>query len=332
MNKDIHQRQITWSAVSSIVVLHLLLVTYMHFGQLLPANPEASDSTTAAQAERPEEVTICQLKSGPGKYNRKLVKVTAFLSHGFEDSVIFDPSCESRFGIWYEYGGTNVTGTMYCCGVTAARTRPEQVKVEGISIPLSTDQNFQTMDRLLHSTSDTIVHGTVTGRFFSGSKATAADGREWWSGYGHMGCCSLLMIQQVNNVDPHDRKDLDYRASADQPNMVDDGCGYQYLMELDPWESIIAAQKEADAGKSTLAFEDPERVATEKLANLLKKKPSSVRMVLKHKAQGRMIFEWKVRRERATYMVVVSRPYQLSFHAKTGQVAWVPIAAYRSSC
>jgi hypothetical protein len=35
---------------------------------------------------------------------------------------------------------------------------------------------------------------------------------------------------------------------------------------------------------------------------------------------------------RATYMVVVSRPYELSFYAKANRVAWVAIAAYRSSC
>jgi hypothetical protein len=31
-------------------------------------------------------------------------------------------------------------------------------------------------------------------------------------------------------------------------------------------------------------------------------------------------------------MVVVSRTYELSFYAKANRVAWVAIAAYRSSC
>lgn len=63
------------------------------------SNPQSDD--------KPEPVTVCQLSQDPGKYNQKAVQVTGFFSHGFEDSGLFDPSCESRFNIWYEYGGTN---------------------------------------------------------------------------------------------------------------------------------------------------------------------------------------------------------------------------------
>jgi hypothetical protein len=37
---------------------------------------------------------------------------------------------------------------------------------------------------------------TLVGRFFAGQRQAVA-GKVMWAGYGHMGCCSLLVIQQV---------------------------------------------------------------------------------------------------------------------------------------
>ena len=60
------------------------------------------------------------------------------------------------------------------------------------------------------------MHATLVGRFFSGllikyPKAT------FCGGYGHMGCCTLLAIQEVKSVDAQNRDDLDYGAASDQP-------------------------------------------------------------------------------------------------------------------
>jgi len=283
--------------------------------------------------ETPAEVSVCQLAADPAKYNHKLVKLTGFFSHGFEDSSVYDPACDSRFNIWFEYGGKNVTGTMYCCGVTAARERPEMIEVENISIPLLVNDQFKTFDNLLHSSGDSIVHATVIGRFFSGEKTKVANGNERWMGYGHMGMSSLLMIQEVSNTDPRDRKDLDYRASPDQPSLDSRGCtGYRILSDSD-FESLLEMQRQADAGARAWVFEDSKRVAVEALANLTKR-PIEVLTTLKmvRQTQGRLIYEWRPKGEKKIYMIVVSRPYELSFYAKSNLVAWVPIAAYESTC
>jgi len=45
--------------------------------------------------------------------------------------------------------------------------------------------------------------------------------------------------------------------------------------------------------------------------------------------QGRISFEWQPQGTEAKYMLVVSRPYWLSFYShKEGKVAWVLAAAY----
>jgi len=169
--------------------------------------------------EEPIKVNVCQLKDDPAAYNHKLVQVTGFISHGFEDFTLFDPTCPPWPGIWLEYGGTAASGTMYCCGVTVARNRPKQLVVENIPISLVDDKRFREFDKLIQRRPDSVVHATLVGRFFSGERThdpvTVSLG-----GYGHMGCCSLLAIQQVISVDHQDRDDLDYGAFPDQPDIT----------------------------------------------------------------------------------------------------------------
>jgi hypothetical protein len=103
----------------------------------------------AGRAEEPERVSTCQATKDPEAYNHKLVEVTAFVSHGFENFMLFDPACPPSSQIWLEYGGSGSSCTMYCCGVTADRTRPGSIKVEGIPRPLVNDKQFQEFERLI---------------------------------------------------------------------------------------------------------------------------------------------------------------------------------------
>jgi len=325
-DKERGRRQLAASAVASALILLLTVVgsyTYifiLHRGK-----------TQEKIATEPEEVTICQLQKDPGKYNQKLVKLTAFFSLGFEDSGVYDLQCDSRFGIWYDFGGTSSTGTMYCCGVVPSRTRPEQVSIENISIPLIADENFQTLDRLLRVQG--LVRANVIGRFFSGEKSTAPNGRDFWAGYGHLGCCSLFMIQQVVNVEDHDRRDLDYGSSSDESDISKSCNSYDILADTFQNPSLLEAQRAADSNDQSWMFADPRRVAMEGLAKLIKRDPASIQgLTLKRQARGRITFNWKPKNERALYTVVVSHPYELSFYAKTSRVVWVLREAYRSPC
>ena len=323
-NNDRCQRQLAASAVASGLILLLVVVSSYAYIFIMRQRASVQDKTNA----EPEEPSICQLLADPGKYNQKIVKVTGFFSLGFEESSLYDLQCDSRFSIWYDFGGKNSTGTMYCCGVVPARTRPEQIIVENIPIPLVVDQNFQTFDQLVRQMG--IVRANVIGRFFSGEKSTAPNGREWWGGYGHLGCCPLFMIQQVVSVDGQDRKDLDYGSSVDESDISERCSSYDILGDFS--KSLLEAQKRADSDQSWM-FEDPKRVAIEGISKLTSQDPASIAgLKLKRQTQGRMTFEWKAKNEKATYTIVVSRPYELSFYAKTSRVAWVLREAYRSSC
>src|SRR5262249_49124488 len=141
-------------------------------------------------------------------------------------------------------------------------------------------------------------------------------------------------IQVVKSVDAQTRDDLDYGASADQPDIDKTGCGYRDLTPIQPTTDLIKAQQEADLGQLGWVFDNPRRVAVDALAKLAHvEERSLVELKETRQAQGRHVYEWKVAGKRETYMVVVSRPYLLSFYARDpNRVAWVVAAAYLSSC
>ena len=161
--------------------------------------------TSAAQkvAEKAETVALCQLVENPAAYNKKLIEVTGVVSHGFEDFTLSAPQCGAPLGIWLEYGGLIGSGTVYCCGGVNVRKRQSPVAVEGIIVPLVQDATFKQFDDIIQQRKVVTLHATLVGRFFSGIPQESPAGK-FWGGYGHLGCCSLLVIQQVLTVTPTD--------------------------------------------------------------------------------------------------------------------------------
>jgi hypothetical protein len=291
------------------------------------------------RCEEPLKVTVCQIQKDPPAFNHKLVEVESFVSHDFEDFTVFDPSCRTWPAIWLEYGGNSKSDTMYCCGPTSGKDRPQELTVENIPIPLIDNDEFRQFDKEIQppfrsGKFGSIVHVTLVGRFFAGRKEQFGKGDPYWGGYGHMGCCSLLAIEEVRSVDPQSRNDLDYGASFDQPDMNKTGCGFDYLTPIEPGSAALDAQQQADRGRTSGAFEDPESVASRFLKIKLGLDPAiPLKLQERRKADGRIVYEWKWVRHPGSYMVVVSRPSWLSIYATNpNRVAWVVTAAYASSC
>ena len=300
---------------------------------LLAISLAACGLAMPAFCENAERVSVCQLKNDPAAFNHHLVEVTAFVSHDFEDFSVFDPDCQSRFDIWLEYGGIADSNTMYCCpGRSPSSTRPKPLVVEDVPVPLVDNEKFRELEQVIQPPFRSGKHGSIAravlvGRFFAGRKDRLRGDR--WSGYGHMGCCSLLAIQEVLSVDPQNRDDLDYGATSDQPD-IGGKCGARDLIALDPFKEIIEVQHHADSGERSWVFGDPERVASDELATLLKLSPDSIKkMKTLRTGQGRLVYQWKPNGQEKWYLVVVSRPYWLSFYSRdANKVAWVVVAAY----
>jgi len=280
--------------------------------------------------EEPQKVTVCQIQKDPAAFNHKLIEVEGFVSSDFEDFTLFDPSCRSRPAIWLEYGGKSDSGTMFCCGTTPNGHHPQDLVVEGISIPLVENDAFKQFDKEVRApyrsgNYGSVVHATFVGHFFAGTKQPFR--HLDWGGYGHMGCCTLFAIQEILSVSPQDRSDLDYGASPDEPRWW-----WRLLTPMFPGNSVVEDQRQADLGPRAWAFNDPKRVASEAIRALAKiGGPEPLKLKATIRYPGRIDFEWHKKGTKSRYMVVVSRPYYLSFFAQDPKmVAWVVIVAYES--
>lgn len=291
--------------------------------------------THAWPDDAPAPVTTCQLERDPAAYHHKRVQVTTFVSHGFEDFTVFDPECSTSFPnsspVWLEYGGLVTSGTIYCCGVSSERRRPKQLVIDGVPIPLVDDARFREFDMLIQRAPDSVVRATLIGRFFAGERALHPEA-DSWGGYGHLGCCSLLAIEQVVSVEPQKNTDLDYRSSIDQPDIEQAGCSYRSLASNSSSE-LIEIQKAAERSEDGWRFDDPRRVASAALARAIGVEGKSIDVMEQtSSAQGRFVYEWRYS-SGLRYMIVVGRPYWLSFYSKDrNRVAWVVLAAYEISC
>jgi hypothetical protein len=284
-------------------------------------------------AETPQRISACKLKNDPAAYRQKLVEIEGFISHGFENFTFFDPNCPHSPDIWLEYGGTVASGTIYCCGPSAARSRPKELVVDGVPIPLVDDQRFRKFEKIIHDDADTVVHATLIGRFFPGERERDENGRPGnWGGYGHFGCCSLLAIQHVSSVDPHDRDDVDYRASTGQPDLDRLKCGtFQDLRPVASYRAMFDIQHRAEAGEESWVFDDPKRVALNFLERDAQIDGKDISGISEERGRGRVVYKWHPAEKPEAYMVVVSHPYWLSFYASDERkVAWVIVAAYKT--
>jgi hypothetical protein len=292
--------------------------------QTKPSKPEA--------AEVPVKVTLCDLRKNAGDYDHKLIEVTGFVSHGFEDFRLYDPVCDDRSDIWLEYGGRISSGTIYCCGVTNRRRRPKPLVVEKIPTQLIADERYAEFDKLIQPANRQVLHVTLVGRFFAGKKQNTPNG-SFWAGFGHFGSFSLLVIQQVLAIDPRDRSDLDYQAFSEHIDLKA-GCSTENVLGYQTANDLLKILRTIETGQQEWSYTDPQRVATDVLARLLKIEERSItnfRTI--RSAQGRMVYEWRPANDGKRYVVVVSRPYALSLASKDfKRIPWVPIGVTEIFC
>jgi hypothetical protein len=299
-----------------------------------PLAAQTAQSLTPHPREEPRNLSVCDIAKDPATFNHELVRVTAFVSHAFEDFTLADPSCGAElrnFHVWLMYGSQTQSNTVYCCpGEGGAGPRSKPLSVEDIPIPLASDSTFAGFTELLKKEHDTTVRATLVGRFFAGEKEGSTDLR----GYGHMGCCSLLAIQRVEAFEPHTRTDVDYSADAGwyEPGGCRDG-NMRNLRQVsisfgDDIQQTIAEQRFADRGERAWAFDDPMRVAVESL----RLRPDQKAPVLQQirSTSSRRVFRWK--HGKNVTIIVVIRPYWLSFFAKGNAVAWVSATVKEAEC
>jgi hypothetical protein len=164
-----------------------------------------------ALAQGPTKVSPCDLVQQPEKYTRQWVEVRGTVDLAFEDFSLRTVDCGEKLqGIWLAYGGDEPTPTPSTANDNE-RTPGTVLKVNGIPVPLQRDADLELFKRRLAALRDTAPDGspcyekcrlyrvtaTLTGLFMAAPDPT----NNPLSGYGHLGCCHLLAIRRVADVD-----------------------------------------------------------------------------------------------------------------------------------
>jgi hypothetical protein len=231
-------------------------------------------SVSAFEQEEPvTPVSLCELKAHPEAYDHKRIVVQGVVSHEFESFTLYDLACgDFRNSVWLTYGAGAADGILYS-GATGKETGP--VRVEGFDIVAVQDGNLKRLRDLLNSyridpksktnyfqtNPSYTVKATLRGRFFAGREDPRLPGRR---GYGHLGCCALLAIEQVVSIDSVDsnikRGEKDCRTDSATTGP-------------DDREALIEANRRLMSSAEKWRAKDGKRVAQEALDAFLKESP-----------------------------------------------------------
>lgn len=177
-------------------------------------------STTRAQ-EKPAEVSLCDLALHPKSFDRKTIRVRGTLDVNFEDFTLAIDNCGTQQQIWLAFGG-DVPGIVASTANDNFRKPGTDLKVNGVSYGIAKDENFRKLYALIaarHGDKPTYrVTATLTGTFLAGEEIRVANGKTFLGGYGHLGCCSLLVITQVSNVESVPHADLNVGGIVLRPD------------------------------------------------------------------------------------------------------------------
>jgi hypothetical protein len=154
--------------------------------------------------EKPVEVRGCDLARDPRAFDGKLLRVRGTLNVEFEDFSLGIRNCETKQGIWLAFGG-DVPGIVASTMNDSFRKAGSDLAVNGVSYSIKKDDGFHKLYALIagrhRDKPDYVVTATLTGMFFAGEESKTANGTVDFVGYGHLGCCSLLVITEVSAVE-----------------------------------------------------------------------------------------------------------------------------------
>jgi len=165
--------------------------------------------------ENPVEVPGCDLARNPKAFDGKLVRVRGTLNDHFEDFSLGVRNCDSEQGVWLAFGG-DVPGIVASTANDNVRKPGVDLKVNDVPYAINKDENFHRLYALVAARHgdkpEYSVTATLTGRFFAGEERGTAKGSVEFGGYGHLGCCALLVITDVSDVESVPSANLNIRG------------------------------------------------------------------------------------------------------------------------
>lgn len=165
--------------------------------------------------ENPMEAPGCDLARNPKAFDGKLIRVRGTLNVHFEDFSLRIRNCDTEQGIWLAFGG-DVPGIVTSMANDNVRKSGVDIKVNEVPYGIKKDENFRRLYALIAARHgdkpDYSVTAMLTGMFFAGEESRTAKGAVDFVGYGHLGCCALLVITQVSDVESVPLANLNVRG------------------------------------------------------------------------------------------------------------------------
>lgn len=165
--------------------------------------------------DNPVDVPGCDLARNPKAFDGQLIRVRGTLNVHFEDFSLGIRDCDTEQGIWLAFGG-DVPGIVASTVNDSLRKPGSDIKVNGVSYGIKKDHNFRKLYALVAARHgekpDYSVTATLIGMFFAGKENRTAKGAVNFVGYGHLGCCALLVITQVADVESAPPANLNLRG------------------------------------------------------------------------------------------------------------------------
>jgi hypothetical protein len=318
--------------------------------------------SVAAQVVPPEtpkdliiDTTVCRLRSSPAEFDHKQIRVTAYLSLGFEEAGMHDPSClenSSTSGqssnrderdFWVEFAN-----------------EAEHEGVKGF-LPLVKDEKFQQFNDVFNQRDGQMPRAVLIGTFYAAKPPQSSEPGQisFVSGYGHMGCCHLFVVSQVESVETQYSADLDYSPywSASGPHW----CYSHETYDIPTYRDIRSWQQAANNGEDLWRL-DPMKVAEEQLEAMrfgkfkdtgwvdseagIPEDPEGARyflappdarptetLVEANSQSFRKTYEFIAPDRKSRLIIVVARPYWLEEVAgSAAKVIWAAVASAKVTC
>ena len=171
---------------------------------------------TVGTLASPRDATLCELSRAPIESNKAVVRVSGVAGYAFEHFTLSDPACpaddKTLTPIWLTYGGHDSPRTIYCCpGEGGESTRDKSLVIDDVSLPIEDGEIFRRfrvrLRKVFDAGGEDLAAGVeanviVVGTFFArGRQEAKANGDTELTGFGHFACCSLLVIQRVEQYD-----------------------------------------------------------------------------------------------------------------------------------
>ena len=249
--------------------------------------------------------------------------------------MLHDATCGDEHGrVWLDFGGDIASPAT---AATPHRAPGKARTFDGAQLPLTKDRDFDALQKLLQDAQKSgtlrMFRATLVGKYFAGHPTKTASGQTFFGGYGHLECCSLLVVEEVAKVESELQAPVDFSPVPGTPPTAAKGCTVTDVA-VPPREDEDQLQRKHQEDEYRY-LDEPKKVAARAIAVQQDMDADAVEKHLQTDSTGltQASYTWQMSDGLTTYHVLVNKPYWLWQTAQSGDaVIWVPKKTTKTEC